>query len=298
MTEAIPGSGEPGIPAAPNGGDPNGSKIAPVDPFAGLDTGIREWLGTAGLKLDDPVKLVTDLSTKTRAAESLIGKSVQLPAADAKPEDILKVFRRLGAPDKPDGYTLSLPEGVAENVLDADFGTKFKAAAVDAGLTPTQAKGIYDFIAKGTAEQLQAVVASQEEAAVKATENLTRAFGGPVESEPFKGALQLVSRAINGLGGEKLANALKAKGILSAEGNILDDTIAVAFHEIGKRYFTEGGFVAGDGGSGGDNPFQGPADKLNWTVVHKTIKADRPRALALIAAAGKKPGDFGLQDAA
>lgn len=275
-----------------NGNGGQGSNTVAADPLAGLDTGSREWAGKNG------VKTIADAISQLQNAQSLIGKSVQLPAADAKPEDILKVFRRLGAPDKPDGYTLSLPEGVAENVLDADFGAKFKAAAVDAGLTPIQAKGIYDFIAKGTAEQLQAVVASQEEAAVKATEALTKAFGGAVDSEPFKGALQLVTRAINGLGGEKLANALKAKGILSAEGNILDDTIAVAFHEIGKRLFTEGGFVAGDGGSGGDNPFAGDRDKLNWTAVHKMVKADPQRARALIAAAGKKPGDFGLKDAA
>lgn len=291
MTD-VNGSASAGTPDAANGGTDQGSNGAASDPFAGLETGTREWIGTKG------IKTIADLAKSAQNAESLIGKSVQIPAADAKPEDILKVFRRLGAPEKPDGYALSLPEGVAENVLDADFGAKFKDAAVANGLTPTQAKGIYDFIAKGTAEQLQSVVASQEEAAVKATEALTKAFGGPVDSEPFKGALQLVSRAINGLGGDKLANALKAKGILSAEGNILDDTIAVAFHEIGKRYFTEGGFVPGDAGGGVDNPFVGDRDKLNQTLVHKTIKADRPRAIALILAAGKKPSDFGLPDAA
>lgn len=301
MTEATPGSGEPGIPAAPNGGGGEGSPTAPTDPFTGLDTGIREWLGTAGLKTDDPVKLVTDLVTKTRGAESLVGKSVQLPGSDAKPEDWQKVFRRLGAPETPDGYTLSLPEGVPENVLDAEFGTKFKDVAVKAGLTPTQAKAVHDFIALGTVEQVQANANAQAEAATKATEALEKAWGGKVGSEPFNGALQHAMRAITGLGGEELTKALVAKGVLSepdAEGNssILDDKIAVAFSEIGKRYFTSAGFVPSDGPGSVNNPFAGERDKLNWSEVHKAIKADRQGALILIRAAGKKPADFGLTD--
>lgn len=298
MTEANPGSGSPGIPAAPNGNGGDGSPSAPADPFAGLETGIREWLGTAGLKTDDPAKLVADLVTKARGAESLIGKSVQIPGTDAKPEDWQKVFKRLGAPDTPDGYTLTLPEGVEPGVLDEEFGKKFKDAAAKAGLTPSQANAVHDFIALGTVEQLKASAAQQEEAAVKATESLEKAFGGKVDSEEFKGAIQFVTRAINGLGGEKLANALKAKGILSSDGAILDDTVAIAFHEIGKRYFTEAGFVTGNSGGSVDNPFMGDRDKLNITAIHKAIKADRQGAINLIRAAGKKPSDFGLPDAA
>lgn len=296
MTDANE-SADAGTSGAANGGADQGSNSAANDPFAGLETGTREWIGTKGYKS------VGDLAKAAQNAESLIGKSVQLPGADAKPEDWQKVFRRLGAPETPDGYTLALPEGVAEGVIDAEFGTKFKDVAVKAGLTPSQAKAVHDFIALGTVEQVQANANAQAEAATKATEALEKAWGGKVGSEPFNGALQHAMRAINGLGGDDLTKALIAKGVLSApdaEGNssILDDKIAVAFSEIGKRYFTGAGFVPSDGPGSVDNPFAGEREKLNWSAVHKAIKADRQGALILIRAAGKKPSDFGLADAA
>ncbi|WEK43640.1 MAG: hypothetical protein P0Y64_02060 [Candidatus Sphingomonas colombiensis] len=71
----------------------------------------RDWLASKGFKdLDTLVK-------SYREAESTIrnGGRIKLPGDDAKPEEIAAYRTAIGVPEKPDGYEISGPEGVALN---------------------------------------------------------------------------------------------------------------------------------------------------------------------------------------
>ncbi len=278
--------------AAPPGGSGNG---ATVDPFSGLDTGSREWVGKSG------AKDVATLVKNAIHAESLIGKSVQVPDfATAKPEELNKFFDRLGRPEKADGYEFKLPEGVPEGMpYDGEFAKEFKTAAHAAGLTPKQATAAHDFY---VAKQATAFKAQHEAVAAKmntATETLEKQWG-PKDGDKFKDSSAMALRALKGLGIEKAA---QDSGLLAPGNLVLDPTIALALEKVGRTMFREGELPTGGPAAGIENPFKdGPATmggpgnpaKGNLTEQMAAIKRDRVGAIAQIRAAGFKPEDFGL----
>src|SRR5581483_7834125 len=115
-----------GMAGAANGGG-QGSTSASADPLAGLqDAGIREWVGKSGFK-DITPQSFEGLAKKARDAESLIGKSVQLPGDNATAEELAKFYNRLGRPEKADAYEFKLPDGLPANFnYDAEQAKAFK----------------------------------------------------------------------------------------------------------------------------------------------------------------------------
>jgi hypothetical protein len=294
MTDATNGSAtaemsDAGAPSATNGtdGGNNGSPAASpnnggaADPFAGLDTGTREWIGTKGYKS------VADIAKAAHGAESLIGRSVQIPGDDAKPEDLQKFYGKLGRPEQPEGYDFKLPEGIPETMpYDAEFAGSFKPVAHGLGLTAKQAAGLHDWFVSTQAAGFGKAQENMAANAVKATEAFEGKWG-PQDGETFKGKIALADRALEGLGIKK---AFEATGLLAPGGVVTDPTIGFALATIGEAMFKEDSLEGGGNGYA-NNPFAG----TNLTEQMQAIKADRPRALRLIAAAGKKPSDFGLQ---
>ena len=286
-----------GTPDSANGNGDQGSNASAADPFSGLDTGTREWVGNKGYKS------VADIAQAARNAESLIGRSVQLPGDDAKPEDIDQFMSKVTAkfrPEKADGYQLKPPDGLPDGMsIDDGFTTSFREAAHKAGLTAQQAAAMFGWTVDQSATATRASNEATAEAATAATKALEAKFGGASGSDQFKQGMQYANLAVKKLGGDALVSGLKDAGLLSDEGSILNAPLAIAFHEAGKALFTEDGLERGVGGSAsGENPFDGPADKLNWTKIHMAIKQDRPNAIRLIRAANKNPADFGIRDAA
>lgn len=299
------GSDTSGIPAAGTGTMLEGSGSGGADPFSGLqDAGIREWVGKAGFK-DTSVSTFENLAKKARDAESLIGRSVQIPDDKAKPEDLDKFFNRLGRPEKPDGYEFKLPESLPKDfAYDKDRANAFKSWAHQAGLTKRQAQQLHDAVLTADAEALgkaQAEVQAeakklQDDAtkrALEATQALEKAYGGVKDSDPFKQGVDLAVRALEGLdklpGVSGIKQAFENAGLLVG-GVVLEPSIAVALTHIGNTLFKEGDMPTGQAG-GGTNPF---ADGGNNTEQMHLISQDRARALRLIAQAGRKPEEFGL----
>lgn len=285
-TAEVPDAGAPSATNSADGGN-NGSPAASpnngsaADPFAGLETGTREWIGTKGYKS------VADIAKAAHSAESLIGRSVQIPGDDAKPEDLQKFYGKLGRPENAEGYEFKLPEGIPEDLpYDAEFAGSFKPIAHELGLSGKQAAGLHDWFVKTQAEGYGKSREAMAANAVKATETF-EAKWGPQDSETFKGKIAVADRALEGLG---IKQAFEATGLLGPGGIVLDPAIGLALAQVGEVMFKEDSLESG-GGSYADNPFAGG----DLTEQMKAIKADRPRALRMIAAAGKKPGDFGLQ---
>lgn len=311
MTEAQAASAttltasDAGTVAATTGATDQGSTtVAATDPFSGLDTDTRDWVGKAG------VKDVASLAAKARNAESLIGRSIQLPGADAKPEDWDKVYDRLGRPKTPDGFEFKLPEGLPENfAYDKDRATAFKSWAHQAGLTPKQAQAIHDAVVKADGETWRAISADakkvQDEATAKgvaASQALEKAFGGPKGSDAFNFGVNMAVRAIEGLdklpGVSGILKSFEAAGLVVDDGKgakaVLDPTIAIALSHVGKMLFKEDSMVTGGGAGGTDtNPFaDGPMK--NDTLAMHMVKEDKEKARRLILAVNKQPVDWGI----
>ncbi len=292
MTEDVDGSAtvlEPnaGAPAADKGGGGEGSSAAASDPFTGLETGTREWIGTKGYKS------VGDLAKAARDAESLIGSSIRVPGADAKDEDWTKVFARLGRPETPDGYEIARPESLPEDAF-AENAKALKEVAHKAGLTPRQAKAVGDFIFGAADANLKAQTEQAQADALAATTELEKTFGGDSSSDAFKGAMQLAGRALAEMGGDKLMADLKATGLVSEEGHIRNAGIASAFWKVGKALHTEHGLHRGDTASGAENPFKDGPNKGNMTEQMRAIRNDRDKAKRLMREAGHDPKDWGI----
>lgn len=293
-TEATPGSAtaaqpDAGIPAATTGaGDKGQTTNGAVDPFAGLqDAGIREWVGKAGFK-DTSATSFEALAKKTRDAESLIGKSVQLPAADAKPEDWDKFYGKLGRPEKPDGYEFKLPEGLPENLpYNTELRDRFSPVAHKLGLSKSQAAGLHDWMAQEGAAQFKADGEAMVKRSLDTTTALEQKWGGPKDSDAFKAKLVAAETTIR-LG--KLEAPLKEAGLLGPGNLVLHPEIADLLARA-SVLFKEDSLVSGTATVTGDNPFTGN----NVTEQNLMWNKDRQKAEAMIRAIGKTPADFGFR---
>lgn len=275
-----------GSAAAPNG---SGNGGAP-DPFAGLDTGTRDWAGKKGYKS------MQDIASAALNAESLIGKSVQLPGADAKPEDWNKFYGRIGRPEKSDGYEFKLPDGVPKEMpYDGEFASAFKPVAHQLGLTAKQAAGVHDFYVNAQGQAF----GKSGEATAKALSDATTAMEarwGASDSEGFKTNVAGAARALKNLG---LEDSFNRAGLLVKIGDqtaIGDPALAFALAEIDAKLYREDGLEKGNGpGAGADNPFAGGPDKGNATEQNKLWNSDPARAESLMRAAGFSPEQFGYR---
>jgi hypothetical protein len=116
------------------GGDQGGGEAKPIAEWmksfsaekADGELSNQEWLAKTGVPdLDTLVKRARDTERAFRES----GK-VKIPGENAT-EAELKTYREaVGAPDKPEGYELALPEGAKDVELDASFVDPFKAIAL------------------------------------------------------------------------------------------------------------------------------------------------------------------------
>lgn len=298
MTEANTGSvaalEQPaGTPAAANGTTDPGSTGGASDPFSGLETDTRSWVEKAG------IKDVATLAAKARNAESLIGKSIQVPGDDAKPEDIDKFLDKATAKYRPKdaaGYEFKLPEGVPKEMpYDADFATAFKAEALKGGLTTRQAGLAHDFYVQTAAKSFAAQQAAEADLQTKATDALVAKWGQP-DSDTFKRSSEMATRAIDGLG---IGKALADSGIFvkTEKGLVVRNAdLALALERVGSSMFKEDSLVGGTGGVTSDNPFKDGPDKGNQTVMMQAIKTDKAAAIRAIRAAGFKPEQWHITE--
>jgi hypothetical protein len=303
LTAAVVTGGTPAAATGDKGpGTGSPAAIAPADPFAGLDTGTLEWIGKKG------VKDVASLAKTAFNAESLLGKSVQVPDANAPAEDWNKFYGRLGRPEKADGYEFKLPDGVPTNMpYDAEFAKDYKSWAFEQGLSPKQAASVHDHFVGRAAQAFKAQQEAFETKVTSATDALEKAWGAK-DGEKFKAGVESATRALKGLAGGKLEASFKAAGLLAElDGKpiVVDPALALAFSEIGDKLFREGEFAHGDGGGLTDNPFvDGPATmespghpaKGNLTAQMAAIKKDKAGAMRMMRAADHKPSDWGLPD--
>lgn len=273
----------------------NGLPEAFATAIAGLDADNREWLGKQGFDIQSPEGLAK-LAKHVHAQDKLIGGSIRIPGKDATPEEREAFLNRLGRPEKPDAYDFAVPKELPPELpYDGDRAGAFKAVAHKLGLTKEQAAGVHDWYvgtavedfgkASGAAAERMAQTAEAE------TAKLVKLWG-PLDGETFKANLEFGHRLITEVGGSEVEASLKARGLVGEDGVILDAPLAAMFAKVGAALYKEGDVLKGDAARV-NNPFADAT--VNMTEQMRVVRQDPSLALSLIAAAGKKPEDFGLK---
>lgn len=258
--------------------------------YADLDEDTRDWLEKKG------VKSAADAAKLARDQSKLLGNAIRIPGDKASDEERNEFLNKLGRPEKADGYEFKVPEDLPESVpYDKERADDFKALAHSIGLRADQAAKIHDWAAKNAVADvtgaLENAQAQTTERAKTETEKLVKIWG-PLDGETARANLTFADRFLQDVGGPVLAEELQRLNLIGPNKEILSEPLAVAFAKAGSAIYKEDDVLRGNADVL-NNPFAD--DKPNMTEQMKLYRRDPEHALSLIAAAGKKPEDFGLK---
>jgi len=168
-------------------------------------------------------------------AQKLVGADkIPVPNKHATDEDWNEVFKRLGAPDTPDGYKYNFKDQeVDENSVKA-----FNETAHRLGLLPKQAEGLIKFYNELNQNQSQSLEEQAAQAQMRTEAELKKEFG-PQYSKRLDQAKKL---AVNSLGEDFLNDTILKDG--SRLGDNL--TVIKAFSELADK-LSEDPIIQGDG---------------------------------------------------
>lgn len=279
--------------AAPPAGSDNGSAAPEAKSwFDGLSEGNRKLADAKGWT--KPEGGIEKVLTSYAELEKLQGASLQVPAADAAPEEWKKFHDKLPEAMRPvaaaDKIEFKRPEGLpADLPYDEGLASTSKNWMVEAGVTAKQSQLLHDKFAGHMAELAKQHAASQQAEIAKSVETTHNELvkdWGPTDSDGFKEKLETANRALKKLG---LVDAYKAKGILLQDGTLTDPQIARAFQAVGEAMFKEDR-LEGDASLGGGNPFKKDAKgERNLSAISALVKTDPEKARRLAKEAGENP---------
>lgn len=261
------------------------------DPFADLDGDTREWLGKKGVKSpQEAAKLAHDQA-------KLLGNAIRVPGEKATDEEKAEFLNKLGRPESPDKYEFEVPKNLPEDVpYDAERADSFKQLAHSIGLTAQQAAALHDWAAENTVNDFKSFSESQqaqtETRAKEETEKLVKRWG-PLDSQTMRANVEFADRALKDVGGPELVAEFQRLKLIGPNKEILSEPLAVAFANMGMALYKEDDVLRGNPDKLA-NPFA-DGESFNLTKAMKLYKEDPDNALSLIAAAGKKPSDFGIK---
>ena len=187
----------------------------------------------ADLKADKSLATIKDVGSLAKSyveAQKLVGGSIRLPKADAKPEERATLVRdlqtKLGLPEKPEGYALTGADGKA---VDGPVLKRMLPVFHKAGLLPEQAQMLTGAYLGLEHEQAQA-----DAQAVQAAEKVLREkWGGD-----FDRRFQIADRFVTEFGGAA-REKLVAKGLHN-------DPDIIEFLANAAEPFAESGRVSGE----------------------------------------------------
>ena len=176
-----------------------------------------------------------DLLKSYKHAQSLVGADkIPVPNKHATEEDWNEVFKRLGAPEKPEDYKYDFKD----QEMDSGQLSEFNKTAHKLGLLPKQAEGLIKYYNEMNGNK----AASEEGAAAEAqlvTETELKKEFGPQFSKRLDQAKKL---AVNSLGSDFLENTFLK------DGSRLGDNLNVikAFSQLADK-LSEDEIIKGDG---------------------------------------------------
>ena len=159
------------------------------------------------------IKNLEGLANSYYNAQKMIGvpkdQLLRLPTSD-KPEDWAAVYNRLGRPEKPDGYSLKVPDGFPPP--EKDYKDSAFAKAHELGLSQKQLQGMQNWLYERAGQALAARQASTDGARAKAIDTLKNEWGAAFDNkvEQSRGAMMYYAEKA-GLG-EALRQAMDETG--------------------------------------------------------------------------------------
>lgn len=205
-----PGKGDGGDGGAPAGGAPTTYTRADLKALSPL-----EFIETPEIR-DDPTirntKSIESMAQQLISAQKMVGNPknyLKRLGPDATPEERQAFFRELGAPEKPDEYTL--PEGIERPENMPEMSEKrvgeFRELFHQLGLTKEQGQALLGAYSGMEASVWQEVAQQAEERFAQAESQLKSDWG-----QAYDEKLQLAQRAANAKGDEFKA-WLESKGL-------------------------------------------------------------------------------------
>lgn len=262
--------------------------------FEGLEADNLDWLQKNEALFKDPKALAKHAFNQ----EKLLGNAIRVPKEDATPEEREAFLNKLGRPEKPDGYQFEPPKDMPEGMpYDGEFANGFKAKAHELGLTAQQAAGLHDFyvsrMVEGFTGSEQKMLEAVKAKADDATEKLVKLWG-PLDGGTAKANFEFANRVFTlAPGGNEFLEELKGLGLVGPNKEVLSAPLATVLASVGQALYAEDNVLRGDP-SKTANPFR-DGDGFNLTEAMKIAKENPDDARSMIAAAGKKPEDFGLK---
>jgi len=298
---------KPAAAATPDKGSTGDTgKTNPLLELVGDDADTREWLG----KQTERAKDVPSLAKLAREQDKMIGEQakklgdatkgmVRIPGKDATPEEIKAYKDTLGIPETPDGYEFKVPKDLPEGLpYDGERAKAFAAKAAELNLTKAQAQAVHDWAAENAIGDLTANKEQSDAAKVataKAETDKLKKLWGPLDGQTFKANAAFADKALMEVGGQEALDEFQRVGLIGNEAGqkiIQSAAIATMLAKFGQAVYKEDEILRGDPGKL-NNPFA-EGSSFNMTDQMRMIKENRDQALSFIAAAGKKPSDFGL----
>lgn len=287
-------------PAADKGSTADAGNANPLLELVGDDAETREWLG----KQTERAKDVKSLAKLAREQDKMIGEqakklgtAIVVPGKDATPEEVKAYKDKMGILSDPAAVEFKAPKDLPEGLpYDGERAKTFAAKAVELGLTKTQAQAIHDWAAENAVgdftKSKEQGDQQRVETAKAETEKLKKLWG-PLDGATFKANAAFADKALTEIGGQEALAEFQRVGLIGVEGGhkiIQSAPIATMLAKMGQTLYKEDEVLRGDP-SKLNNPFSKESE--NVTAQMQMIKKNPDQALAFIAAAGKKPADFG-----
>lgn len=220
----------------------------------------------------------------------------QLVRLPTKPEEYADVYRKLGAPETPEGYKIGLPEKATE--ADKALASKFAQTMFEKGPFPPQfVAAAVDFINGETLAGMEAEATAAKDRAQAGEALLQKALGAKFDPE---------MKAVGKLLADYDAEIAKDLGVepggladeLNADGKGDNPRLMLMLQKISERLAEPGGIDGqgrGDTGKGGMSPAQAKAARLNLESdpvkgqalmdnshsMHKSVVEERSRLIRL-----------------
>lgn len=160
-------------------------------------------------------------------AEQLIGRDkIPMPRTD---EEFREVYKRLGAPEAVDGYTLSAKDFEQYGQGALDDLQAFKQMAFDAGLTDSQATKIFNAYVTSVSDTLKRAEVDFEVNKQAAKDVLIQKYG-----KAYEGNMQKANRTLSYLASPELINTITETG-LGNNPEFIDMMVQISKHYVEEQ---------------------------------------------------------------
>lgn len=203
----------------------------------------KDWRdGLTGEELETAKRLASphDAVKSVIEGRKLIGSMIRIPGKDAKPEDIAKFKKALGAPEKAEDYKFPAPEGREETDSEKALASKI-GEVLHKHNVPLTAAGELHGVVK---EAAQAIEAENERLAVEGRATSEAALRKEWGAD-FEGNVQLSARAAHAFGGDGFKQFLNSTMVNGVKLGDHPEFMRV-FGKVGRR-MGEGDFIGAVG---------------------------------------------------